>query len=271
MATKICLVTGASSGIGHATALELLRVGHIVYGAARRVERMEGVRAAGGHVLETDVTSEADTERAVRTILDEHGRVDVLVNNAGAGLHGAIEDLPVERARRLFDVNLFGAARLTRLVLPGMRERRSGRIVNVSSIAGRFSLPMVAWYHASKHALEAFSDGLRQEVRPFGIGVVVVEPGLVKTEFELEAANELRAYSGRGAYRRLAEAMARKSEGAATAKMSDPVVVARTIRKAVETPRPRLRYPTGHLARPILAFAGLTPDRLFDRMVTRIG
>ncbi|NUW45926.1 oxidoreductase [Nonomuraea rhodomycinica] len=271
MAAKICLVTGASSGIGHATALELLRAGHVVYGAARRVERMAALRAAGGHVLEADVTSEADAERAVRTVLDERGRVDVLVNNAGAGLHGAIEDVPVERARRLFEVNLFGAARLTQLVLPGMRERRSGRIVNVSSVAGRFALPMVAWYHASKHALEAFSDALRQEVRPFGIKVVVVEPGLVRTEFEREAARELRAFSGSGAYRGPAEAMARRSEGLAAVRMSDPAVVARTIRKAVEAPRPRLRYPTGHLARPLLAFAGLTPDRLFDRMVTRIG
>ncbi|MBB3731936.1 oxidoreductase [Nonomuraea dietziae] len=270
MTAKVCLVTGASSGIGRATALELLRAGHIVYGAARRLDRMAALRDAGGHPVATDVTDEPRVERAVRAILDAHGRIDVLVNNAGAGLHGAIEDVPVERARRLFDVNLFAVARLTQLVLPHMRQRGSGLIVNVSSIAGEISLPLVAWYHASKHALETFSDSLRQETRPFGIDVVVIQPGLIRTEFEQGAARELRELSGDGAYAALAESMARRAESPATARASDPLVVATAVRKLVEGARPRPRRPVGYMARTLLTLNRILPDRLFDRLVTKV-
>jgi short-subunit dehydrogenase len=268
MAAKICLVTGASSGIGRATALELRRGGHIVYGAARRAGRMDELREAGGHALAMDVTSDDDLNRVVRTVLDERHRIDVLVNNAGAGLHGAIEDVPVQRARDLFEVNLFGPARLTQLVLPHMRERRSGTVVNVSSIAGEIALPLAAWYHASKHALEAYSDSLRQECRPFGVDVVVVQPGIIRTEFEEETPRELRTVSGGGPYGALAEAMASRAE--ATTKGSDPAVVARAIRKALESPRPKPRYPVGYLARTLLALNRLLPDRRFDALVTKL-
>jgi NADP-dependent 3-hydroxy acid dehydrogenase YdfG len=140
--SKICLVTGASSGIGHATALDLLRVGYTVYGVARRVEKMDDLRAAGGHVLAMNIANEADIERVVKTILDEQGTIDVLVNNAGIGIHGAIEDIAIEQARNLFEVNLFGTARLTQLVLPHMRQQKSGTIINVSSIGGEIALPL---------------------------------------------------------------------------------------------------------------------------------
>jgi NAD(P)-dependent dehydrogenase (short-subunit alcohol dehydrogenase family) len=169
MAAKICLVTGASSGIGHATALELLRRGHIVYGGARRVHLMAAIREAGGHPLPMDVTKEEDLQRAVRTILDEHDRIDVLVNNAGTVVHGAVEDPPMAMARTEFEVNVLAPARLVQLVLPRMRRQRSGTIVNVSSIGGEITLPLGAWYYASKHALEAFSDTLRMEVEQFGV------------------------------------------------------------------------------------------------------
>ncbi|MEV4220718.1 MULTISPECIES: oxidoreductase [Nonomuraea] len=269
MTAKICLVTGASSGIGHATALELRRAGHIVYGAARRVDRMAGLRQAGAHPLAMDVTSDDDLARVVAAVLDEHGRIDVLVNNAGTGLHGAVEDVPVDRARRLFEVNLFGPARLTQLVLPHMRERRSGTIVNVSSIAGEISLPLVAWYHASKHALETWSDSLRQECLPFGVRVVVVQPGIIRTEFEEDTPRELRETSGGGAYGALAESMARRAEG--NTKGSPPAVVARAIRTAAESPRPKSRYPVGYLARTLLAMHRILPDRAFDALVTKAG
>ncbi|WP_086826332.1 oxidoreductase [Allokutzneria sp. NRRL B-24872] len=267
----ICLVTGASSGIGHATALELLRAGHVVYAAARRLERMEDLREAGAHTVAMDVTDETATERVVRTILEEQHRIDVLVNNAGVALHGAVEDVPLKRARELFEVNLFGAARLTQLVLPSMRAQRSGTIVNVSSIGGEIALPLGAWYYASKHGLEAFSDTLRQEVGRFGIEVVVVQPGLIATEIQDGSAAEMRELSGQGAYATLAEAMAARTESsnAQRHKLSDPSVVARTVRAAVETERPKTRYVTGYMGKLLLRLNRLLSDRRFDKVATR--
>ncbi|WP_184790967.1 oxidoreductase [Phytomonospora endophytica] len=265
---KVCLITGASSGIGLATALELRRRGHVVYGAARRVERMEPLKDAGGHTLRMDASSPGDLERVVRAIVAEHGRVDVLVNNAGTVLHGAVEDVPLDLARREFEVNLFAPARLTQLVLPHMRERRSGTIVNVSSIGGEIALPLGAWYYASKHALEAFSDTLRMEVGHFGIDVVVVQPGIIKTEFEDQTAAQLREHSGAGAYGDMAEKMASYS-ATGLADGSDPSVVSDAIADAIEAGKPETRYAVGHLAEQLLELNRTLPDRDFDAMATR--
>ncbi len=267
---KICLVTGASSGIGHATALELLQAGYTVYGVARRIEKMADIRAADGHVLAMDIKSEADMQRVVQTIIAEQGRIDVLVNNAGIGLHGAIEDTPIEQGRNLFEVNLFGVARLIQLVLPYLRQQYSGTIINVSSIGGEIALPLGAWYYASKHALEAFSDSLRQEVKQFGINVVLIQPGIIKTEFEKETSQELRTISGHGAYRNLAEAMAKRAETSLGegSKASDPSLVAKTIRTAIELPTPKPRYAVGYVAGTLLLLNRILPVRLFDKMVT---
>ncbi|MCA2228039.1 oxidoreductase [Nonomuraea aurantiaca] len=255
MAAKICLVTGASAGIGRATALELLRAGHTVYGVARRVDRLEDIRKAGGHTLAMDVTKEEDLRRVVDTILAEQSRIDVLVNNAGVGVYGAAEDVPLDTARHQFEVNLFGPARLIQLVLPGMREHHSGTIINVSSIAGVISLPLGAWYHASKHALEGYSDTLRQEVGRFGIKVVVVQPGLIKTEFESSTPRDLREVSGKGAYASVAHAMADRAEAAFAGKnkASDPSVVAQAIRTAIDAKAPKPRYAVGYLAKLLLS------------------
>jgi short-subunit dehydrogenase len=268
--SKVCLVTGASSGIGLATALELRRAGHTVYGVARRVEKMEAICAAGGHTLAMDIKNEADIARVVATILNEQGRIDVLVNNAGVGLHGAIEDTPLDLARNLFEVNLFGVARLIQQVLPGMREQGYGTIVNISSIGGEIALPLGAWYYASKHALEAFSDTLRQEVKGLGIDVVIIQPGIIKTEFEKKTANELRTVSGQGAYGNLAEAMAKRAETALgdNSKGSDPALVAEIIRQAIEAARPKPRYAVGYVAGTLLRLNRYLPVRVFDRMVT---
>lgn len=267
---RTCLVTGASSGIGLATAIELLRAGHTVYGAARRVEKMAPLREAGGHVLTMDVTKEADLERVVRTVLEEQQRIDVLVNNAGVGLPGAIEDVPIEQARDLLEVNLFGPARLIQLILPHMREYRSGTIVNVSSMGGEIALPLGAWYYASKHALEAFSDTLRQEVGRFGIDVVLIQPGIIKTEFEKGTAQELRNVSGHGAYRNVAEAMAVQTEKMSGSDKigSAPAIVAAAIRTAIESQTPKPRYAVGYMAKLLLSLNRLLPDRLFDRIMT---
>jgi NAD(P)-dependent dehydrogenase (short-subunit alcohol dehydrogenase family) len=268
--SKIVLITGASSGIGRAAALELLRAGHTVYGGARRVESLDAVSDAGGHPLAMDVTRAADLERAVRTVLDQQGRIDVLVNNAGFGLYGAAEDVPLDRARYQLEVNLFGPARLTQLVLPHLRRQRSGTIVNVSSMGGEITFPLGAWYHASKHALEAYSDALRQEVKRFGIDVVLIQPGLIRTEFGDVTANGVRELSGHGPYRDLAEGLAESTEALYRehSKASDPSVVAATIRRAIETASPRPRYPVGYLARPLLALNRILPARLFDRVAT---
>ncbi|AIG79274.1 Hypothetical protein AJAP_32300 [Amycolatopsis japonica] len=268
MTAKVCLVTGASSGIGHATALELLRAGHIVYGAARRVEKMDDLRAAGGQVLKMDARNEDDLRRAVGTVLDERQRIDVLVNNAGTVLHGAVEDVPLDSARDQLEVNLLAPARLVQLVLPAMRSRRSGTIVNVSSIGGEISLPFGAWYYASKHALEAFSDTLRMEVEPFGIDVVIIQPGIIKTEFEDQTSAQLRENSGHGAYREMAEAMARHGE-TGLSDGSDPSVVVGAIRSAIEAEKPETRYAVGHLAEQLLELNRTLPDREFDQLAMR--
>ncbi|MEV0698689.1 oxidoreductase [Saccharopolyspora sp. NPDC050389] len=268
MVAKVCLVTGASSGIGRATALELLRAGHTVYGAARRVHKMDAIRSAGGHVLEMDARDGESLDRAVATILDEQQRIDVLVNNAGTVLHGAIEDVPLDQARDQLEVNLLAPARLVQLVLPHMRAQRSGTIVNVSSIGGEISLPLGAWYYASKHALEAFSDTLRMEVEPFGIDVVIVQPGIIKTEFEDQTAAQLREISGNGAYREMAEAMARRGE-TGLSEGSDPGLVAETIRQAIESGRPDTRCAVGWLADKLLELNRSLPDREFDELATR--
>jgi short-subunit dehydrogenase len=200
----------------------------------------------------------------------QQGRIDVLVNNAGFGLYGAAEDVPLDRARYQLEVNLFGPARLTQLVLPHLRRQRSGTIVNVSSMGGEITFALGAWYHASKHALEAYSDALRQEVKRFGIDVVLIQPGLIRTEFGDVTANGVRELSGHGPYRDLAEGLAESTEALYRehSKASDPSVVAATIRRAIETASPRPRYPVGYLARPLLALNRILPARLFDRVAT---
>src|SRR5215207_11623280 len=179
----VALITGASSGIGEATAVELLRRGFTVYGAARRVDRMAALADRGVHVIEMDVTDDASMTSGVERVIREQGRIDVLVNNAGYGSYGALEDVPLDEARRQFEVNVFGLARLTQLVLPHMRAQRDGYIVNISSMGGKIWEPLGSWYHASKFAVEGLSDSLRVEVAEFGIKVVIIEPGTIRSEW----------------------------------------------------------------------------------------
>ncbi|MFB4268740.1 oxidoreductase [Nonomuraea sp. GTA35] len=267
---KVVLVTGASAGIGKATALELIRAGHIVYGAARRVPKMADIREAGGHVLELDARRPEDLERVVASVVEEQGRIDVLINNAGTVLHGAAEDIPLDLARDQFEVNVFAPARLIQLALPHMREQGSGTIVNVSSIGGEIALPLGCWYYATKHALEAYSDSLRMEVEPFGIDVVIIQPGIIKTEFEDRTAQELREISGATAYGAMAEAMAMRAETQLgdDSQGSDPGVVAAAIRQAVEAGKPETRYAVGWLADKLLELNRTLPDREFDKLAT---
>lgn len=270
MSRKVVLVTGASSGIGEAVARKLHALGHTVHGAARRVERMAGLAAHGIHVLPMDVTDTASMETGVARVIAASGRIDVLVNNAGYGSYGAIEEVPLAEARAQFEVNVFGAARLAQLVLPHMRAQRSGTIVNVSSMGGKIHTPLGGWYHGTKFALEALSDCLRMEVRPFGIDVVVVEPGAIRTEWGEIAADNLRKVSGAGAYADQAAAMATTlgAEGD-TRRSSPPSVIADAVAKAVTARRPRTRYVVGFGARPLILMRRVLPDRVFDAVVKR--
>ncbi|WP_018639637.1 oxidoreductase [Parafrankia elaeagni] len=272
MAHKVALVTGASSGIGDATARRLHGAGFVVYGAARRVERMAELAAAGVRTIALDVTDEASTQQAVTEILAAEGRVDVLVNNAGYGSYGAVEDVPMSEARAQFDVNLFGLAQLTRTVLPIMRAQGSGTIINISSMGGRFATPLGAWYHASKFAVEGLSDAMRLELKRFGLDVVLVEPGLIRTEWGAIAADKLRATSGHGPYAEQAGAMAASLEGGSrpdARRTSPPTVIADAVAKAATARRPRTRYTAGYGARPLILLSRVLPDRIFDAFIKR--
>jgi len=262
------LVTGASSGIGEETAKGLLAAGYTVYAGARRVDRMEPLAKAGARLLALDVTDDGSMTAAVDKIVKETGRIDVLVNNAGYGSYGALEEVPLDEGRRQFDVNVFGLARLIQLVLPVMRAQRAGRIINVSSIGGRIGEPFGGWYHATKFAVEGLSDSLRMELHPFGIDVVVVQPGAIRTEWNRIAREGLMKYSGTGAYAAGARAhyklMAWGDQGSMPAR---PDVVAGTIVGAAQARRPKTRYATGGGARTILFLRSVLPDRAFDAVM----
>jgi NAD(P)-dependent dehydrogenase (short-subunit alcohol dehydrogenase family) len=269
MTQKVALVTGASSGIGEATALRLQAAGYLVYGAARRLDRMNSLSDNGVRVLSMDITDEASMVAGVKQILADNNRIDVLVNNAGFGSYGALEDVPMEDARYQFEVNLFGMARLTQLVLPAMREQRSGRIINISSVGGKIYGPMGGWYHATKFAVEGLSDSLRLELAPFGIQVVVVEPGAIRTEWGAIAGDNLLKTSGSGVYAKHAEKVASVLASAEKNPRlgSPPSVIAEAIIKASNTKRPRIRYAVGGGAKPILFIRRVLPDQAFDRVM----
>ena len=263
---KVALVTGASSGIGRETAILLAQQGFIVYGAARRLEKMEQLKQKGIKLLAMDVTDEASMAEGVKAILAAESRIDVLVNNAGYGSYGALEDVPLSEARYQFEVNIFGMARLSQLILPHMRAQRSGRIINISSIGGKLGEPHGAWYHATKYAVEGLSDSLRMELKEFGIDVVIIEPGAIVTEWATIAREHMLKTSGNTAYGALTQkhaAMFARADKAG----SPPVVVARTIVKAITTQRPKTRYATGGGAKIILFVRKILSDRMFDKLI----
>lgn len=268
MSKKVILITGASSGIGKATALQLISEGYIVYGAARRLERMSDIVRAGGNAVKMDVTNDASMVDAVERIIEEQGRIDVLFNNAGYGQYGPVEETDLEKARYQFEVNLFGLARLTQLVLPHMRKQRSGMILNTSSVGGKVYTPLGAWYHATKHALEGWSDSLRLEVKQFGIDVVIIEPGLIVTEFADVLGNNMMGTDGDHPYRELISKLNEASkEQYEKGGGSPPSVITKVVSKAIRSRKPRTRYAAGKLAKPILFIRKNFSDRMFDRIV----
>jgi short-subunit dehydrogenase len=266
---KVALVTGASSGIGKAIAKQLISDGLIVYVAARRVEKMRDLEELGAIALKMDITQEQDIKKVVKQIEQDHDGVDILVNNAGYAIYGAMEDTAMEDARRQFEVNLFGLASLTQAVLPKMRAKKSGKIINISSIGGKIYSLLGSWYHATKHALEGWSDCLRLELARFNIDVIIIEPGIIQTEFGDVTIPAMIKRSGNSAY----SAMAKKIEETIKSyydpgNASDPSVIARVVSQAIKAKKPKTRYVAGKLAKPMIIMRRWLGDRLFDKIIT---
>ncbi|MBR1879126.1 MAG: SDR family NAD(P)-dependent oxidoreductase [Paludibacteraceae bacterium] len=269
---KVILLTGASSGIGYDTAVALAQQGHKVYAAARRADRMEPLRQYGIVPLKMDVTDEASMKAGVKTLLDAEGRIDVLINNAGYGYFGAVENVPMDDARNQLEVNVFGLARLCQLVLPTMRAQHSGRIINTASVAGRAVFYYGGWYHVSKYAVESLSDAMRMELKPFGIDVVIIEPGAIKTNWGIIAADHLIESSKGTAYEQTGTMMANNLRNMYLSNtISDPAVVRKAIVRAVNARRPCTRYRIGRMANAIVFFHWLLPTRWWDAFLRLMG
>lgn len=268
------LVTGCSTGIGRATATLLVKAGHTVYATARRPETLRDLEDAGARILELDVTSEGSMRAAVDHIEAQHGQVGTLVNNAGYGEYGTIEETDLDNVRKMFETNVIGLARMTQLVLPAMRCAHAGRIVNIGSMGGRFAFPVGGYYHATKYAVEALTDSLRNEVRGFGIAVVLIEPGPIRTSFEETITGSLtHGASGNGSspYAGLVQSVSAANANAYSSKViaAPPEKVARTILKAIETDHPRSRYVITPTARALIALRTFGGDHVWDAMVRR--
>ena len=267
---KVIVVTGASSGIGKSTALQLLKEGNIVYGIARRVEGMKDIVDKGGKAISIDITKHEQVKSGIAEVIKNEGRIDVLVNNAGYALYGPIEEITYEQAKYQFEVNLFGLAEITKEVLPTMRSQKSGMIINISSVGGKIYSPLGAWYHATKHALEGWSDCLRLELKQFGIDVVIVEPGAIKTEFS-DAMDQKFNANDNSPYKELKKTMAKVMKSAyEPGNYSEPSVIAETISKAIRSKNPRTRYASGKMARQTLMGRRWLSDKGFDKMIMRM-
>ena len=269
MTSRAVLITGCSTGIGRAAAERLAAKGWPVYATARRLESIKDLADAGCNLLTLDVCDEASMKAAVDEVEAKEGAIFALVNNAGYGQEGAVEEVPMEDIRRVFETNVFGLSRLTQLALPGMRRQRAGRIVNVSSMGGKISIPGGGYYHATKHAVEAISDTLRFEVRPFGVHVSVIEPGTIKTAFGDTATNSVAHLQDPASpYASFNQVLVQKINDAYEGKLArfaaPPEAVAKVIDKAISSRTPRTRYRVTVAARVMLATRKVMPDRGWD-------
>jgi len=269
---QVVLITGASSGIGKQTAITMIGLGYKVYAVARRAEEMEDLKELGGYPLSMDVTKESEIRKVVEQILEESGKIDVLINNAGYATQGPVEQVPVDEARKMFEVNLFGLGLLTQMVLPSMRERRSGKIINISSGAGKVYFAMGAWYVASKHAVEGWSDCLRVEMKPFNVDVVLIEPGAISTGFNDVSLNPLLDNYGDGSYSKMVHSLVDFSrEGEKDNKASSPPsVITDLILKAMKAKKPKPRYAGGAMVKQIMFVRKWAGDRLYDWIITKM-
>lgn len=274
MEALVILITGASSGIGYEAARMLAEQGHKVYGAARRTERMESLRPVGVTPLALDVTCDASAKEVIDHIIQKEGRIDVLVNNAGYGELGPMETTSLEDAQRQLDVNVIGLVRMTKLVLPHMRRQGRGRIVNVASIAGRITFGFAGWYNASKYAVEALSDATRMEVKPYGIDVVIIEPGGVYSNWGRIAAEQLRKASNQTVYEAKAGRMAHVFEMMYGRNpynlMTSAAKAAGYVCKAAMSRRPKTRYAFGVGNATMRFLHAVLPDRWFDAIITSL-
>lgn len=265
---KVVLVTGASSGMGKDVALKLLELGYIVYGAARRLEKMGVLIQNGGHALRMDITKEEEVDAAIAQIEKEQGRIDVLINNAGYAVWGAVETVSMEDARRQFEVNIFGLASLTKKVIPLMRKQKSGRIINLSSMGGRVYTPLGAWYHATKHALEGWSDCLRIELKQFGINVVIIEPGAIITEFgDVMMEPALERAKGTAYETVTKQLLDTTKELYEKGKGSPASVISNLIIKAIKSKKPKSRYVGGLYAKPMLFIRRWFGDAIYEKAI----
>jgi NADP-dependent 3-hydroxy acid dehydrogenase YdfG len=268
-ASKVVLITGCSSGIGAATADHLARNGYTVYATARRTETLAPLVANGCRALPLDVTDEDSMRAAVQQVEAEHGAVGALVNNAGYSQSGALESIPLAEIRRQFETNVFGLVRMCQLVLPGMRAAGAGRIVNIGSMGGKLTFPGGGVYHATKYSVEALSDALRFEVQGFGVKVVLIEPGLITTEFAKTAVGSVAGIEEQGPYAAFNKAVGERTEGAYKGPLAKlgggPKDVARVIRRALEARRPKPRYTVTPSASLAIAQRRLVSDRMWDR------
>jgi len=267
--SKAVLITGCSTGIGRATAELLAGKGWTVYATARKLDAVADLVARGCKTLALDVCDDASIQAAVQSIEQAEGAIGVLINNAGYGQEGAVEEVPMEQVRRQFETNVFGLVRLTQLVLPGMRRQRWGKIVNLSSMGGKLTFPGGGFYHASKHAVEALSDALRFEVRGFGVDVVVIEPGPIKTRFGDTAIDSIgsveKTQSPYAAFNATLAAKVREAyEGPMGRMAAGPEAVARVIERAITTRKPRSRYTVTAAARLLMGLRRWMPDSAFD-------
>jgi len=269
--SKAILITGCSTGIGHATALRLARAGHTVYATARRVDSIADLRAAGARTLALDVTDEESMAAAVQHVVDEQGAVGVLINNAGYSQSGAMESLSMDDLRRQFETNVFGLVRMCQLVLPAMRQQHWGRIVNISSMGANFTFPGGGAYHASKYAVEAISDAMRFEVKGFGVDVVVIQPGLIRTEFAATAQTGLGKDDGPYADFNAAVGAATEdayAKGPLAKLGGDADSVAKAVEKAITAKHPPIRVrvtPSAHL---LIGVNGVMTDGMWDRFLS---
>jgi NADP-dependent 3-hydroxy acid dehydrogenase YdfG len=269
--SEAVLITGCSSGIGHATAQRLAVAGWKVYATARRPQAISDLAQHGCRTLALDVCDETSMIAAVSAVTEAEGAVGVLINNAGYSQSGAVESVPIDLARRQFETNVFGLMRMCQLVLPGMRDQGSGKIVNIGSMGGKLTFPGGGLYHATKYAVEAISDALRFEVRGFGVDVILIEPGLIKTSFGDVASAAVAETHGDGPYadfnRRVAKMTADAYKGPMIKLGGGPDTVAQTIAQALAAKRPRARYPVTASARLLINQRRFTPDRVWDLLM----
>lgn len=270
---KVALITGASSGIGLETALSLLKKGFTVYGAARRLSLMKKIEENGGTILYLDLTDDNSIETCVKTIIQKEKQIDILINNSGYGLGGSIENVPIEQAKKQFEVNVFALIRLTQLVIPYMKKSPSSRIINISSMAGRFSSPFLGWYHASKYAVEALTDSLRLELSSIKIKAVLIEPGLIKTPWGTIASESIRENTKNTIYENAALNVSNfyeKNYSLQNGSASNPTVISNAIIKAVCAKNPKTRYSIGKYSKLFIFTKKILPDQLFDFLVKKV-